>query len=192
MLKTGGIDIFSVKSSPEHEPSTIVDDPRGKSGVITINRVIAGAIVTETVRYVPGAQFRYGQAANVIVGADVAGGGDALMVDNAQTDALKPNRVTPTAGVTDIVEGIAHVSIPDEFWGFFQIRGRVYNAKHLDAAGVEGGAAGASATAGTLVNLTATTPTTAEVIAAIRYAAGRRAMSLVDVGVNLWDVELRG
>lgn len=192
MPTTNNIDIFSVKAVAEHDPTIIYDDPRGKFGVITINRVIAGAVVTETVRYVPGAQFRYGQAANAIVGAEAAAGGDALMVDNAQTDALKPQRVTPTAGVTDIVEGIAHISIPDEFFGFFQIRGRVYNAKALDAANAEGAACGASATAGTLVAITAATPTAAEVIAAIRYAAGRRAMALVDVGANLWDVELRG
>src|SRR5687767_6273932 len=98
MPTTNNIDIFSVRTStqgPEYDPTIIYDDPRGKFGVVTINRVIAGAVVTETVRYVPGGQFRYGQAANAIVGAEAAAGGDALMVDNAQTDALKPQRVTP-------------------------------------------------------------------------------------------------
>lgn len=186
------VDINLVSAAPQYPISAYVDDPRGKNGVVTITRVIAGVATTQTIRYVAGGMFRYGQASNAIVGAEAAAGGDALQVDNAQTDSLKPQRVTPTTAVTDVVEGIAHISIADEFYGWYQTRGRVYNVKHTDAAGVEGGVAGASGTAGTLVNLAATTPTAAEVIAALRYAAGRRAMSLVDVGVNLWDVELRG
>lgn len=192
MPTTNNIDIFSVKSVAEHDPTIIYDDPRGKFGVVTINRVIAGAVVSEIVRYVPGAQFRYGQAANAISGSEAALGGDALMVDNSQADALKPQRVTPTTLTSSIIEGIAHISIPDEFFGFYQIRGRVYNAKVTDG-GAEGDALGSSATAGQLVAITAAgAPTQAEVIAAIRFAAGRRPMALVDIGVNLWDVELRG
>jgi hypothetical protein len=192
MPTTNIIDIDRVTTGQEFPLSIIEDDPRGKFGVVTINRVIAGAVVTETIRYVPGAQYRYVQAAAALVGSENAAGADAAMVSNAAADATKPGLVIPTAGVTDIVEGLARISIPINNFGWLQIRGRVYNAKVLDAGNAEGAALGASATAATLVAITGTTPTGAEVIAAIRFAAGRRAMALEDVGANLWAVELRG
>jgi len=188
---TNILDIDRVTTAQEHDLSTIMDDPRGKFGVITINRVIAGSVVTETVRYSPGGQFMYVQAGSTIVGADAAAGGDALMISNAGSDTLKPGLVIPTAGVTDVVAGIARVSQATSSFGWMQIRGRVYNCKVADGF-AEGDALGASATAGRLVLLTATTPTTAEVIAAIRFAAGRRAFGLVDTGANLGDVNLAG
>lgn len=168
---TTGIDPLRTTAAAEFPLGLEVDDPR--------------AAFT-------GNKLRYVQAANAIVGSENAAGADSVMTDNAQTDALKPGRVTPTAGVTDIVDGIAHISIADEFFGWITIEGRVNNCKVTDAGATEGAALGASATAGTLVAITAATPTAAEVIAAIRYAGGRRAMALVDVGTNLWDVLLRG
>ncbi len=141
----------------------------------------------------PNNVLKYVQASNAIVGSEAALGADSVMVDNAQTDALKPGRVTPIAAVTDVLEGIAQISIPDESFGWITIEGRVNNCKVTDAGNAEGAALGASATAGTLVAITASsTVTQAEAIAAIRQGAGRRAMSVLDVGTNLWDVYLRG
>lgn len=167
-----GCDPLRVTTFQEHPLSVISADPRG--GDFSENKVM------------------YVQAANAIVGSENVAGADSVMVDNAQTDILKPGRVTPITAVTDIVQGIAHISIPDENFGWITIEGRVNNCKATDAGNAEGAALGASATAGTLVAITGTTPTGAEVIAAIRYAAGRRAMALEDVGTNLWNVYLRG
>jgi hypothetical protein len=191
---TNILDIDRVTTAQEHDLSTIMDDPRGKFGVITVNRVIAGAVVTETVRYSPGGQFMYCKANATIVGADVAGGGDACKVDDAGTDANKPGFVVPTAAAAaQIVAGISRVSVANGSFFWLQIRGRVYNAKVTTAGTAEGDALGANpATAGTLIAITAATPSNAEVIAAIRYAAGRRAMALVNFGTNLWDVNLAG
>jgi hypothetical protein len=189
------LDIDRVTTAQEFDLSNIQDDPRGKFGVITINRVIAGAVVTETVRYSPGGMFMYCKANATIVGADVAGGGDACKVDDAGTDANKPGFVVPTAAAAaQIVAGISRVSVPNGSFFWLQIRGRVYNAKVTTAGTAEGDALGANpATAGTLVGITASaSPTQAEIIAAIRYASGRRAMALVNFGTNLWDVNLAG
>lgn len=193
MFKIAGNDLYHISATPEHEPGMMVDDPRGKSGVVTINRVIAGAVVTQTIRYSPDAEYRYIQASNAIVGAENGAGGDALKMDEAQTDTVKPIRHTPTTAVTSQVDAVAHISITDEFYGFVQTRGRVYNAKVLDAGTAESQALGASGTAATLVGITASAAyAQAEAIAAINYAAGRRAKALQDVGVNLWDILLMG
>lgn len=189
---TNIFDVDRVTTAQEFDLSSIYDDPRGKFGVVTINRVIAGAVVTETVRYSPGGQFRYVQANAALTGADNVAGADAVKINDAGNDALKPGIVVPTAAVTDIVDGIARVSIANNSFGWIQIRGRVYNCKVADGF-AEGDALGASAVAGRLILITAAgAPTQAETIAAIRYAAGRRAMGLVDTGANLGDVELRG
>lgn len=188
---TNIFDVDRVTTAQEFDISSIYDDPRGKFGVVTINRVIAGAVVTETVRYSPGGQFRYVQANALLTGSDNVAGGDAVKINDAGVDANKPGIVVPTAGVTDIVDGIARVTIANNSFGWIQIRGRVFNCKVADGF-AEGDALGASAVAGRLASITGTTPTGAEVIAAIRFAAGRRAMGLVDTGANLGDVELRG
>lgn len=184
MEKMLGIDITRVTTTPLHEVGTIIEDPRGGSiGTLSFSDGFGGTI-TRTGN--PGAEYRYVKA-----GAAIAAG-DAVKVDNSGTDADKPGTVIPTSGVTDIVEGIAHVAIASGSYGFITTKGRVYAAKVTDG-GAEGDALGASATAGTLVSITASsTVTQAEAIAAIRYAAGRRAMALVDVGTNIWDVVLRG
>lgn len=167
-----GIDPLRVTTIQEFPLGMIVEDPR--KGIFSGNKI------------------KYVQASNAIVGSEAALGADSVMVDNAQTDSLKPGRVTPIAGVTDILDGIAHISIPDESFGWITIEGRVNNCKVLDAGNAEGAALGASATAATLVAITGTTPTGAEVIASIRYAAGRRAVAIEDLGTNLWSVILRG
>lgn len=168
-----GCDPLKVTTFQEFPLGTTSGDPRG------------GAFSNNKLKYV--------QASNAIVGSEAVAGADSVMVDNAQTDALKPGRVTPIAGVTDIVEGAAQISIPDENFGWITIEGRVNNCKVTDAGAAEGAALGASATAGTLVAITAAgAPTQAELIAAIRYAGGRRAFAVVDVGTNLWDIYLRG
>lgn len=187
-MKILGVDFSRVSTVPENELGIIVDDVRGGAYGFTRTQIdqFSGGPVTTTYQYTPGNRYKYVQATATIAV------GDAVKVDDAAADVTKPGLVTPTTAVTDIVDGVAHVAIPSLSYGWVTVEGRVYTAKVLDAGNAEGAALGATATAGTLGAITGTTPTGAEVIASIRGAYGRRAMSLVDVGTNLWDIYLRG
>jgi len=183
-----GVDFDVVTTTAKHELGIEAEDVRGGNYGLSISQIdqFPGGPVTTTRTYFPGNRYKYVQASATIAI------GDAVKIDDAAADLTKPGLVTPTTAVTDIVDGVAHVAIASGSFGWITIKGRVNSAKVLDAGNAEGAALGASGTAGTLVAITAATPTAAEVIAAIRGGYGRRAMSLEDVGTNLWNVVLRG
>ena len=184
--KSLGNDPFAAAlTAPIAELGIVVSDPRGKSGSNTKTRVVAGVAVSTTTIYYPGNEYRYVKANSTIVV------GDALKIDTAGTDANKPTEFVPTAAVTDVVDGAAHVAIATNSYAYVTIKGRITNVKTTGTVN-EGDALGASGTAGTLVAITGSTPTGAEVIAAIRYAAGRRALALVNFTTNRWDIHFGG
>src|SRR5262245_30255933 len=110
-----GIDIFDVSTTPKHEPGIIVDDIRGGSGEFSFKEFIDGP--TQFRRFSPDGEYKYVRATNAITS------GDACKVDVTATD--EPAGVTPVTAITDAVDGIAIINIPQNSYGFIQVRGRV-------------------------------------------------------------------
>lgn len=193
-----GVDLTRVDSTPIWQPGTILSDIKGGFGALAGNIAptqpfpATGSPLGPSVQTIftntfsPDAEFKYVKAGSAI------SVGDAVRIDESQTD--EPTVVIPTSAVSQFIEGIAlltvsgtvGISIPLNFYGWIQIRGRVAE-NHLTApffgckftaAGTAGSACGTSATAGKLVNITAAGPSNAEVIAAIAAATGRGIVQL--------------
>lgn len=94
--------------------------------------------------------------------------GDALFLT---TGAGAAYRMAPTSAVAQPVQAIAHVAIASASYGWAVRGGDMSNAK-LTAATAAGAVLASGAVAGTLITITAATPSNAEVIAAIASAAG--------------------
>lgn len=110
--------------------------------------------------------------------------GDACKVDFA----TGKYNVNPTSAVAQVVLGIAQVAVAINLFFWLVTGGEVVGK--LTAATAAGVRLGSSGVAGTLITLTATTPTTAEVIAAIAQAAGTGAMCRVAESGGLGTVFL--
>jgi hypothetical protein len=156
-----GVDIFRVDTVAQHELGMIVSDVRGGTGgPITIKQFIDDPvpIIKE---YSPDGEYRYVRANSAVAI------GDSVKIDGTATD--EPGAVIPTSAITDALEGIAIIAIPNNSFGWIQVRGRVpaqaagtavvalrYGAK-MTAAHANNSSLAPSATAGSLqVEVTAT------------------------------------
>lgn len=147
-----GIDIFRVDTVAQHELGVIVSDNRGGSGEFSFKEFIDGP--TQFRRFSPDGEYKYVRATNAVVS------GDACKVDVTAAD--EPAGVTPVTAITDAVDGIAIINIPQNSFGFIQVRGRVpvgissatatdrLGAKIVAAGAAAGASLAASATAGAL------------------------------------------
>lgn len=174
MNKLLGIDIYRVDTTPTAELGSVVEDVRGGQGDLAG----LGYDVTRIRYYDPGGQYCYVKASGV-------GGilnGDAVIIDVAAADepGSVVRTVTTTAGQR--VFGVALVDIPQNSYGYVQIRGRVPFAASATAAlrkGVRIAAAGVAADA-TLGTTAAGTAGELALLAAVTVpsSSGRRIMAL--------------
>jgi hypothetical protein len=114
--------------------------------------------------------------------------GDACFLT---TGAGNPYRVAPTSAVSQPVQGIAHVAIPSASYGWISRGGDVGNVK-ATAGTAAGAVLGSSGVAGTLITITAATPSNAEVIAALASAAGVGMVCRVAEAAGRMTVHLNG
>lgn len=150
-----GVDVTRTTTTAEHELGLVVDDAVGGANFGTAG--LTGVVVR------PGNVYKYVKA-NAAVAA-----GDAVKLVDSSTN--EPGLVTPTTALNDVVDGIAHVAIALDSFGFITILGRVTAAKVGTVA--FGDRLGASGTAGTLTAITiAATPTQGEVQRVLAAAVG--------------------
>ena len=175
MQKLLGNDIYRVSTTPLAELGSIVEDVRGGQGDL------AGlGYDAQFIRYfAPDGLYKYVKASGV-------GGilkGDVVLIDVTQTDepASVIRTLTTTAGQT--IEGVALVDIPQNSFGYIQIRGRIPFASSASNAALRQGIriAAAGVAAGNVLGTTAAS-TAGEValLAAVTVgsAAGRRIIAL--------------
>lgn len=167
MIKTLGIDVLQVDTTPQHELGAECEGIRGGGGAITriFNTNGIGLTGTsETINYRPNVRFVYVRADAAIAQYD------AVEMKLDETDA--PYAVVKTAGATSTCWGIcevANVGAGSYFW--LTVHGYVPIANVADAA-AQGNFVAPSATAGRLDTFTFTTTaaTLAQLLAG--FAAG--------------------
>jgi hypothetical protein len=187
-IKELGIDVTSVSATPEHELGVEVTEVVGGQGTITrtYNTNGIGTTGVDTVsNYAANKRYRYVRADAAILA------GDACMKKFGETD--DPYAVVKTAATTDLVDGVAEVAVPDQYYFFLTIHGFVKNVNVEDAS-ARGDILGAGATAGRLTTPTFTTTaaTLAQLQAGVKAAMkGIQAVTDGSAG-NLADIFIHG
>lgn len=115
--------------------------------------------------------------------------GDCVVTDTA--GANEPNDGAPCSAVSQVAQGIAVTTVAINGGGWVQIYGE-FTLANVTTASVAGDKLGTTATSGRLGSLTATTPTAAEVIAAIAAATGAGFQALDNSVANICQIMIFG